>query len=219
MIAERPWAAVFDLDGTLVNSEPRSQAAWRRVFASHGVPADEALIKSFAGRRGTDVLAELAHAFPGQELRSLIAEAQEIVATATDPAIPPVTPVPGAAALVRRIHRRGCPLGLVTSARRRYAERTLAVGGLLGLFAAVVTAEDVAVGKPDPEGFRRASAMLAVPPARCVAFEDSPAGVAAATAAGMTCVGVATTHAPAELAAAHRVVADLTAVGWPVRIP
>ena len=204
---------VFDLDGTLVDSESRSDAAWRRVFQARGMASDDALIRSFVGRRGTDVLGLLADGVPGHDPAAMMAEAS---AQFHDPGLPPLAPMPGAVELVREIRAHGLPLGLVTSAGRRYAERTLAHLGLRGEFAVVVTAEDVEVGKPGPEGYARACRSLGVEAAACVGFEDAPAGVTAVKAAGMYCVAVATTHDPADLAAADRVVADLTEVSWPL---
>jgi sugar-phosphatase len=205
-------AVVFDLDGTLVDSEPRSRAAWRRVFEAHGTPPDEALIRSFVGRRGRDVLALLADRLPGLDPDALMAEA---AAQANAPG-PPTEPMPGAVELVREIHHHGLPLGLVTSAGRRYAERMLTQLGLRDLFGVIVAAEDVEVGKPDPEGYARACQVLGVTAAACVAFEDAPAGIAAVKAAGMYCVAVATTHEPGDLSAADRVVSGLSAVTWPL---
>jgi sugar-phosphatase len=128
---------------------------------------------------------------------------------------PPLEPMPGAVHLVRSIATAGIPLGLVTSAGRRYAEESLVDLGVRELFAVVVTAEDVTAGKPDPEGYRGACRALGLPTAACVVFEDAPAGVAAAKAAGCYCVAVTTSHQAAELTAADRVVPDLTSVSWP----
>jgi HAD superfamily hydrolase (TIGR01509 family) len=206
-------AVVFDLDGTLVDSEPRSRAAWRRVFEARGAAPDEALIRSFVGRRGRDVLSLLADRLPGLDPDALMAEA---AAHANAPGQPPTEPMPGAVELVREIHHHGLPLGLVTSAGRRYAEAMLVRLGVRDLFGVIVAAEDVVVGKPDPEGYARACRVLGVPPAACVAFEDAPAGIAAVKAAGMYCVAVATTHEPGDLRAADWIVPGLAAVTWPL---
>jgi sugar-phosphatase len=131
---------------------------------------------------------------------------------------PPLGPLAGAVELVRLIGAAGVPLALVTSASRRYAQQNLDELGIRALFSMVVTAEDVTVGKPDPEGYRAAARGLRVPPAACVVFEDAPAGVAAAKAAGMYCVAVATSHPPGDLAAADQVVPDLTKVTWPLTV-
>jgi sugar-phosphatase len=214
--AQAAGAAIFDLDGTILDSEPGVQEALRMLFDSYAVPHDDTLLRSFVGRRGPEVFAELDHLFPGEDPHQLSAEvSRHFVALG----LPPAEPFPGAVTLLRRIRQHGEPLALVTSGRRRYAVPRLEQVGLLEAFSAIVTADDVTVGKPDPEGCLLASRELGVPPARCVVFEDSPAGVAAAKSAGMHCVAVATTHEPAQLAAADRVVADLAEVDWPVRVP
>lgn len=91
-------AALFDLDGTLVDTEPRSQAAWRRLFRAHRVELDESLLASFAGRPGKTVLAENLHLFPGEyTVDGLFAEAMSY---ATDVA----EPMPRGAGVVRHGH-------------------------------------------------------------------------------------------------------------------
>ncbi len=205
-------AAIFDMDGTLVDSENRSRESWLRVFDAIGVPPDEELIRSFVGRRGADVRDLLQAGLPEHDPAELMAASH---AHFHDPDHPPLGPLPGAVELVRRLGGRGVPLGLVTSAGRRYAEENLTQLGIRSLFSVVVAAEDVPVGKPDPQGYRAASAALGVAPAACVVFEDAPAGVAAAKAAGMYCVAVTTSHPAADLTAADQVVPDLTEVTWP----
>lgn len=206
-------AAVFDLDGTLIHTEPRNRLLWQRLFETNGVPHDDVLISSFAGRRGQEVLAELIHLFPGRTVEELFEEA---VAFEEHPDYPPAEPVLGAVELVRELYRIGVPLGIVTSGKRRYAEGLLEELGIRALPDVVITADDVAVGKPHPEGFLAACRILQVDPARAVAVEDAPAGVAAARAAGMGfVVGVATTQPPERLAEADLVVADLTELRWP----
>jgi sugar-phosphatase len=202
-------AAVFDLDGTLVDTEPRNRAMWSRLFEAHGVPHDDELIASFAGRRGVEVLADLAHLFPGRGAEELFEQA---VSYETSCGVPEDVPVPGAVELVRSLADAGVPLAVVTSGQRPYAERLLAALGVGDLMDIVVTAGDVVTGKPHPEGYLAAARELAVPPGEAVGFEDAPAGVAAVKAAGMTCVGVATTQPVAALAGADHVVADLKEV-------
>ncbi|MEV0581958.1 HAD-IA family hydrolase [Nonomuraea sp. NPDC050310] len=198
--------ALFDLDGTLVDTEARNMAMWRRLLDNHGIDAD---VRIFMGRRGRDVLPVL---FPDRDLADL---AEEVWSYERLPDLPGIAPVPGGAALVREAAAAGAPLGLVTSAQRPWAVRHLDYLDIRGLFQVLVTAEDVEHGKPDPEGYLRAARLLEADPATCVVFEDTPAGIAAAKAAGMRCVGVATTHAASELGQADLVVPDLTAVAWP----
>jgi HAD superfamily hydrolase (TIGR01509 family) len=213
-VGPRPFrAAVFDLDGTLVDSETRSHESWRHVFRSRGIVPDDSLIRAFVGRRGIDVHDLLQERVPGHDAAELMAASS---AHFHAPHQPPLGPLAGAVQLVQLIAAAGVPLALVTSAGRRYAEQTLTELGVRGLFSVVVTAEDVTVGKPDPQGYLAAAQGLGVPPSACAVFEDAPAGVAAAKAAGMYCVAVATTHPPEDLAAADQVVPDLTKVTWPL---
>lgn len=206
-------AAVFDLDGTLIHTEPRNRLLWRRLFEAHKVPHDDALIASFAGRRGHEVLAELIHLFPGRTAEDLF---QEAIAFEEHPDYPAAEPVRGAVDFVRELYRVGVPLGIVTSGKRPYAEGLLEQLGIRALPDVVITADDVAVGKPHPEGFLAACRVLEVEPSKAVGFEDSPAGVAAARAAGMGfVVAVATTQPPELLAEADLVVGDLTELRWP----
>ncbi|MCP2169756.1 HAD family hydrolase [Goodfellowiella coeruleoviolacea] len=201
-------AALFDLDGTLVDTEPRSQAAWQRLFDVHGVPHEPGLVASFAGRPGKVVLAENLHRFgPGHTVAELFTEA---LSYATAPA----EPVAGAVELVRSLHERGVPIGVVTSGTRDYAHAELDTLGLRPLFDVVITAEDVTAGKPDPEGYLAGCRALGVAPGRTVVFEDAPAGVAAAKAAGAFCVALTTTQPASALASADLVVADLSEVDW-----
>jgi HAD superfamily hydrolase (TIGR01509 family) len=211
-VSGRVGAVLFDLDGTLVDSEPRSRAAWERLFATHGVPHDDALLVSFAGRQGRHVVAEHLHRFPGEPtIEDLYSEAISYARASGGP----VEPVRGAVGLLRGLHAEGVPFGVVTSGTRAYATRELEALGVRGLLSVLVAAEDVSAGKPDPEGYLAGCAALGVEPARTVVFEDAPAGVAAAKAAGAYCVGLTTTQPASALAAADVVRPDLTGVPWP----
>lgn len=205
-------AALFDLDGTLVDTEPRSQAAWRQLFLVHGVPHDQPMLASFAGRPGKAILTEHRHSFDRRHtVDELFAEAMSYAASYA--AAAPAAPVPGAVELVRALHSSGLPVGVVTSATRDYAHAELDALGLLALLAVLITAEDVAAGKPSPEGYLAGCRTLGVAPERTLVFEDAPAGWAAAKAAGAYCVAVTTTQ-PAAALAADLVVPDLSGLRW-----
>jgi sugar-phosphatase len=210
---KRARAAVFDLDGTLVDSEPRSRVALEAMFTKYSVPFDESLLQRFVGRRDPEVFAEMGDLFPGHDpfdLAEAVTEQYRLLGHLPIPALP------GAVELTAQIHQAGDPIALVTSAGRDHAVPALRRLGMLGRFSVIVTSEDISIGKPHPEGYLQASAALQVDPGHCVAFEDSPAGLSAAKAAGMYCVAVTTTHPPAELGAADQVVTDLSEVSWPL---
>lgn len=157
------------------------------------------------GRRAVDAVAELAPHLDA------VAEARRIEALELTNARS-VRACPGAVALLR-----GLPWfawAVVTSGTRRLARARLAAAGL-PLPRLLITAEDVAVGKPDPAGYLRAAAGIGVPPGQSLVVEDAPPGVRAGRAAGMAVRGVTTTYAAAALAPAT-VVPTLAAVRvWP----
>lgn len=198
--------ALFDLDGTLIHSELRSLAMWQMLLDKYGIDCD---VRVFLGRRSRDVLPGL---MPGRDIEQLIAE---VFSYNDHPDLPEIVPVPGAAELVRKVAAYGSPIAVVTSSWRDWAEERLVEVGVRHLVRTIVAAEDVTAGKPDPAGFLLAASRLRADPGDCVVFEDSLPGIVAAKAAGMRCVGVATTHADEELAGADLVVADLTGVDWP----
>lgn len=190
-------AALLDLDGTLIDSEPANQAAYRSYFAARGWDVGPDVLRAFAGRRGAEVFMQLAGPWTGEDALALV---DGVMARVDHQAHPP-RPVPGAAELIRRLHASGVPVALVTSAGRAWAER--AVGDVLGvrdLFAAFVTAETTSAGKPDPAPYLAGAAALGVDPSEAVALEDTVPGVHSALAAGVGLViGVATGTPPGLL--------------------
>jgi HAD superfamily hydrolase (TIGR01509 family) len=102
--------------------------------------------------------------------------------------------VPGAIEFVEDAALDGFQLAIVSGALRREIELVLQLAGLRPHFAEIVAAEDVSACKPDPQGYNRARAALAVAPQRCMVIEDSLPGLAAARAAGLRCAMLATSH-------------------------
>lgn len=200
---------LLDLDGTLIDSEPMHQAAYRSFFAARGWDVPESTHRHFAGRRGNDVFATTSGPWEGEDPDALVAE---VLAHLDHDAAPPVE-MPGAVELVRSLHAHGVGIALVTSANRAWAE--YAVEELLGVrecFDALVTWEDYAVGKPDPGPYRAALSALGVPGPKATAIEDTTFGVASASAAGIArVVGLTSTTSADDLVAhgATRVVTSL----------
>ena len=167
MLDDTPFSAVlFDLDGTLLDSLSLILASYRYTLEAHGLPA----------RSDAEVLEGLGTTLESQLARWTDDPAQ--AAAMVDTYITHnlrvhdelVRPYPGVSELVRELHTQGTPLALVTSKRRRGAERGLAALGLSDCFAALVCGDEVTRAKPDPEPVRRALSLLGDPlPAR-VAF-------------------------------------------------
>jgi sugar-phosphatase len=202
-------AALFDLDGTLVDSEPVHRAAWRSFFDSRGWQVSEQTYAShFVGRRGADAFRSVDGPWRDEDPDALLAEVMtHLSAVSTEPSM-----IPGAAELVRSVHASGAPIAVVTSATRGWVDEALEFVGVADLVAVVISAEDVTAGKPDPEGYLAACDRLGVDPADVAAFEDSVSGVTAAANAGIgRVIGVLTTsNADAlQAAGAHHVVDSL----------
>ncbi|WP_245533601.1 HAD-IA family hydrolase [Actinoalloteichus spitiensis] len=184
-MAHRIWemtgvdAILFDLDGVLVNSARAIDFAMRRWAVERGLDPD-AIAALAHGRRDEDLVRLAA---PHLDVEPEVDRIAELDFEVMDQ----VTAIPGAAALTGLLP----PLrwAVVTSGAAAIASARLAAAGL-SRPPVVVTAEQVAKGKPDPEGYLLAAEELGVEPTRCVVLEDAPVGWDAATAAGMRCVGV-----------------------------
>ncbi|GAA1315777.1 HAD family hydrolase [Leucobacter albus] len=182
-------AALFDLDGTLVDSERSWLDAIRAALvATTGEAADE-LVATFEGvavdEAGRRLVEEHGHEGTPATVARLL---EEGAIAAFDGQLRWLA---GAAETLHRLRVAGMPLGLVTSSTREWVT---AVDGLTGLgaFDTVVTADDVPKTKPEPAPYLRAARALGVHPARCVAFEDSEVGIRSARSAGCTVVRVGT---------------------------
>ena len=125
--------------------------------------------------------------------------------------------VRGVSAFLDELAAQSVPCAVATSATRGDTDLLLNRLGLLERFAAVVTAEDVRRGKPDPEVYLLAARAIRIEPSDCLVFEDAIVGVQAARRAGMRVIGVTTAHRETELrtAGVERVVADFEGVTWP----
>jgi HAD superfamily hydrolase (TIGR01509 family) len=181
-------AVVFDLDGTLVDSEPAYYEAGRRVLARHGVPdfswEEHA---EFIGTGTRETLAAL------RSRHGLEPSADELLAEKNAVYLelaPAVEAYPEMRKLAGMLRADGRPLAVASGSSRAAIEAVLAGTGLDAYFGTTVSAEEVARGKPEPDVFLAAALLLGVRPAECVVLEDAPPGVEAARRAGMSCVAV-----------------------------
>ena len=116
--------------------------------------------------------------------------------------------VPGVVEFIATLHQSGIPVAVATGSSREYAQKVFAQLQIQSLISASVTADDVANTKPDPEVYLTAAEYVGIPPALCIAFEDSLPGIHAAKSAGMQVVGVATTHKREELTVIDVIIDD-----------
>jgi HAD superfamily hydrolase (TIGR01509 family) len=182
-------AALFDMDGLLVDSEPLWREAEIDVFARHGVVLTDEQCRQTQGK----VIGEVVqlwferHPWPGPPPAEV---ALEVLDAVDDLLGARASPMPGALGALEACRARGMGVALASSSPRRLIETVVRSLGLDGRLDVVHSAEDEAAGKPDPAVFLTAARLLGVAPADCVVFEDAPAGVEAAKAAGMACVAV-----------------------------
>ncbi|MFN7992072.1 MAG: HAD family phosphatase [Bryobacteraceae bacterium] len=182
-------AVLWDMDGTLVDSEEYHWRSWRDTMAGEGVKLAYAEFKATFGQRNDSILRR----WLGDDLdparMQRIGDAKEelyrqLVRSGG------LAPLPGAAEWVKRLHEEGWAQAVASSAPRANIECVLDVIGLKADFHATVSAEDVQRGKPDPQVFLTAASRLGVPPERSIVVEDAPFGIEAARRAGMRNIAV-----------------------------
>lgn len=182
-------AAIFDMDGLLIDSEPFWQEAEGAVFGALGVPLTREMCYQTVGMRIEEAVAYWRARYPWDG-PSDDEVAADVVRRVTALVHERGAALPGVRQAIEMLAGRGVPLAVATSSPHALAETVLERLQLRAYFAAVCSAEHQPEGKPHPGVFLAAAAQLGVDPARCVAFEDSGAGVLSAQAAGMYVVAV-----------------------------
>lgn len=202
-------ALLFDLDGTLVDTDHLHHAAFAAILAERG--QDLGLDEYRAHIMGQPNAAIIARYFADAPDPEAVAERKEAMFRATLAAS--VAPVAGIAALLDWAGRNDFATAVVTNAPRANAVAMLAAAGLAQRLTTLVIGDECARPKPDPEPYREAMRRVGTTPAHAVAFEDSRSGVRAARSAGAHVFGMTTGLAPVELvqAGAHATIADFTA--------
>jgi HAD superfamily hydrolase (TIGR01509 family) len=197
-------AVIFDMDGVIVDSEPRHERAFLEVVRAIGYGETHGLrFADYVGRADRELWQDfVAKHQPPEGLAELLAMKRERVLDILRREQPLFEGLP---ALVEKLAAR-CPLALASGSERAIVEAVLALGNLRRFFRATISGSDIQRGKPDPEIFLRAAGMLEVEPGECWVIEDSKPGVAAALAAGMKVIAITNTHRAEELEHATAVV-------------
>ena len=201
-----PLALLFDLDGTLVDSDHLHHASFETILAERGRALSVADYKThIMGRPNADILERF---FPGEDMAIL--DRKE--AMFRDSLAASVEPVSGIHALLDWAEASGAGCAVVTNAPRINAVAMLAAAGLAHRLPTLIIGEECERPKPDPAPYRAGMKALGVTPSRSVAFEDSRSGLRAARAAGAHCFGLTTGLSAADLlnAGAHAAIADFT---------
>jgi beta-phosphoglucomutase len=197
-VAGRPekGGVLWDLDGTLVDSASHHWVAWRDTLAAEGRPVQPGDFANTFGKRNDEILRELFGPALAPDWIERVSEAKEeayrrrLREQGLDAA-------PGAFSWLARLHAAGWKQALASSAPRPNIDAVFEALSLGRFLDAVVSADEVGRGKPDPAIFLEAARRLGLAPGRCVVVEDAPAGLEAARRAGMPSVGVLSRHHPA----------------------
>ena len=182
-------AVLWDLDGTLVDSENYHWQSWQHAMALDGTTVTHRQFTQTFGQRNETILRGWLGDDAAPERIQRVADAKEVEyrRLAEERGL---TPLPGAADWLVRLQATGWKQAIASSAPRLNVDVMLRALKLEHYFDAIVASEDVTKGKPDPEVFLTAAARLGLPASRCIVVEDATAGVEAARRAGMRSIGV-----------------------------
>lgn len=181
---------IFDMDGTLVESGPLHEIAWRETLSKYNLPIDARLMHSLAGVPTRETLLRVA-AETGQSLSAPVEEMNAFKEGLVAELAPRYVKATRLAELARQ-HYGSLPMAVGTGAYTAEAREILKHCGILSLFDIVIGADQVTNPKPAPDTFLACASHLGCQPEECVVFEDADLGLEAARAAGMTAVDVRT---------------------------
>jgi sugar-phosphatase len=191
-------AILFDMDGVLIDSAPAVERVWRKWALAHHLDP-EAVVEQAHGRRSIETIRAVA---PNMDAENENVKVEQMEIEDKEG----VTALPGSAELLRSLPPDS--FAIVTSATRPLAVARLGYAGL-PVPRHIVTADDVVHGKPTPEPYLKGAALLGAAPSDCLVFEDTPAGISSAHAAGMRVIALGNTYPAHELQQADAIVVSL----------
>ncbi|NEO97529.1 MAG: HAD-IA family hydrolase [Symploca sp. SIO2E9] len=197
-------AILFDLDGTLANTDPLHYQVWQGILRDYGLEIDEIFYQSqISGRTNQELIKEI--------LPSLSLEAGQELAEQKEALFRQLAlqlkPLPGLAKTLAWTDELRLQKAVVTNAPAPNAQFMLSVLGLSDTFESVTLAEQAAAGKPDPAPYQLALKRLGISPESAITFEDSPSGIRSSVGAGIRTIGIASTHKPENLCSAGAMMA------------
>lgn len=182
-------AVLWDMDGTLIDSAELHWISWRNTLADEGITITHDQFLSSFGQRNDSILPQWLGAAATPERMEKIGNAKEELyrhLIRRDG----ISPLPGVADWIQRLHQQGWLQAVASAAPRANIDAVLEALSATHIFQAIVSAEDVHRGKPDPEVYLVAASRVSVPPERCIVVEDAVAGIEGARRAGMRSIGV-----------------------------
>ncbi len=182
-------AVLWDMDGTLIDSKAFHWIAWRDTLAAEGISITRQQFLDSFGQRNDAIVPRWLGAASTAERVERISNAKEelyreLVRSRS------MAPLPGVASWLHRLHEQGWLQAVASSAPRANIDAVLEALKAEHYFQAIISAEDVSKGKPDPEVYLLAASRLGVLPAKCIVVEDAAAGIEGARSAGMRSIGI-----------------------------
>ena len=205
-------AVLWDLDGTIVDSDPYHKLAWRDTFNRHGVDFTEEKYRFTLGRRNNEIIRRyFGTDLSGREVDAIAEQKEESFRNYIKDNI---KPFPRVIEIISAMAAADFKLAIVSSATIENIRLVTEVLEIDKVFDIFITGKDVSRGKPSPQGFLTAAQRLGVMPGNCIVIEDAAAGVSAAKTGGMYCVAVTNTSSRKDLAAADVVVDRIDQVSF-----
>ena len=193
-------AVLWDMDGTLIDSEEFHWISWRNTLAEEGIGITREQFLSSFGQRNDSILSRwLGNTVTPARIERIANAKEELYRHLIRR--DRISPLPGVEDWVHRLHKEGWLQAVASAAPRTNIDAVLEALSATHIFQGIVSAEDVHRAKPDPEVYLIAAARVGVSPDRCIVVEDAVAGVEGARRAGMKSVGVSHKHVPADVVA------------------
>jgi len=193
---------IFDMDGTIIDSMPSHAQSWVAFVQNHGIAIDVPdLMRRTTGRTGAECMRELFQRdLSDEEAWRLIAEKEQLYRELFAPIFAEVA---GFKAFAAQTRARGLKVGVGTAGDRHNIAFAMQHLQLPVAPHAIAGGDEGLAGKPEPAIFLEVARRMAVPPERCIVFEDAPFGIEAARRAGMRAVAICTSHSAEQLAGPH----------------
>jgi beta-phosphoglucomutase len=205
----KQYAAIFDMDGTLVDNNPYHFTAWKNLFAKYGRPevTEELYNQKLSGVAGMPIMREFFGEYTEDEMQAMFEEKSRNYREAFAPFAKPIN---GLERFLTDLQEAHFKLAVATSAAVNNIDFVMSHVHIRQYFEVIIDGPRVSKPKPHPQIFLKAAHDLGMRPEDCVVFEDSLSGVKAANAAGMKVVGITTTHTAQELQPVNLVINDYT---------
>lgn len=198
-------AAIFDMDGVIIDSGPIHMRAWEQVLERHHISFESSRFRNVFGMRDSEVVPHLIGMMSDEQTHALMNEKSQLF---QEYIRSQAMIVPGVADFIAVLHDRGIHAGLASLARPEEIRTVLEVAGLVDILPTVITGQQPLRDKPAPDIFLAAAYRMGVDPEASVVFEDAISGIEAARAAGATTVAITTSYSPGELSHADFIIHD-----------